>query len=54
VPVSLRAISASTGDDEEQARRILGPGYVLDDAEVWVAVMESYGGDLRVASSFLP
>jgi hypothetical protein len=53
VPVSIRAISASSREDEE-ACRLLGPGYVLDDdAEAWVAVMETYGGELRVASSFL-
>jgi hypothetical protein len=34
---------------------LLGPGYVLDDyAEAWVAIIETYGGELRVASSFLP
>src|SRR6266851_816782 len=56
VPVSIRAISASSREDEdEEARRLLGPGYVLDDdAEEWVAVMVTYGGQTRVASSFLP
>jgi hypothetical protein len=51
VPVSIRAISASSGsvDDEEAHRRVLGPGYVLDDdAEAWVAVMETY----RVTSAW--
>jgi len=56
VPVSIRAISANSGEaDDKESRRLLGPGYVLDDdAEAWVAVMETYGGELRVASSFLP
>src|SRR5260221_1283726 len=37
VPVSIRAISASSGDtDDQEARRMLGPGHVLDDdAEQW-------------------
>ncbi len=55
VPVSIRAISASSSDtDDQEARRILGPGHVLDDAEEWVAVMVGYGGQTRIASSFLP
>jgi hypothetical protein len=56
VPVSIRAISARSSEPEdEEARRLLAAGYVLDDdAEAWVAVMETYGGDLQVASSFLP
>jgi hypothetical protein len=57
MPVSIRAISASSGDveDQEPHGRVLGPGYVLDDdAEEWVAVMVTYGGQTRVASSFLP
>jgi hypothetical protein len=56
VPVSIRAISASSREDEDkETRRLLGPGYVLDDdAEAWVAVMETYGGQTRIASSFLP
>ena len=56
VPVSIRAVSARRSDAEDkEARRLLGPGYVLDDdAEAWVAVMENLQGDLRVASSFLP
>jgi hypothetical protein len=57
VPVSIRAIHANSGDpdDKEAIGRLLGPGYVLDDdAEAWVAVMETYGGGFRVASSFLP
>ena len=56
VPVSIRAISASTsGTEDEVARRLLGPGYVLDDdAEEWAAVIVTYGGQTRVASSFLP
>jgi hypothetical protein len=56
VPVSIRAISASTSDTEDrEARRILGPGYVLDDdAEEWAAVIVTYGGQTRIASSFLP
>jgi hypothetical protein len=34
---------------------MLGPGHVLDDdAEEWVAVMVSYSGQTRIASSFLP
>jgi len=34
---------------------VLGPGYVLDDdAEAWVDVVETDGGELRVASSFVP
>ena len=41
VPVSIRAISASTSEAEDrEARRLLGPGYVLDDdAEEWAAVI---------------
>ena len=32
-----------------------GPGYVLDDdAEDWAVVMVTYGGQTRLASSFLP
>jgi hypothetical protein len=56
VPVSIRAISASSRETEDEtARMLLGPGYVLDDdAEAWVAIIETYGGELRVASSFLP
>jgi hypothetical protein len=56
VPVSIRAISASTSDAEDRgARRLLGPGYVLDDdAEEWATVIVTYGGHTRVASSFLP
>jgi hypothetical protein len=56
VPVSIRAISASSREGEdEQVGRLRGPGYVLDDdAEEWVAVMVTYGGQTRVASSFLP
>jgi hypothetical protein len=57
VPVSIRAIWAGSGnvDDEEAHRRVLGPGYVLDDdAEEWVAVMVTYDGQTRIASSFLP
>ncbi len=55
MPVSIRAISAnSRADEDEEARRLLGPGYVLDDdAEAWVAVMVTYGGQTRIASSFL-
>jgi hypothetical protein len=34
---------------------MFGPGHVLDDdAEEWVAVMVSYSGQTRIASSFLP
>jgi hypothetical protein len=33
---------------------MLGPGYVLDDAEEWATVIVIYGGQTRVASSFLP
>jgi hypothetical protein len=56
VPVSIRAITArSSAADDPEARRILGPGYVLDDdAEEWAAVMVTYGGQTRIASSFLP
>jgi hypothetical protein len=56
VPVSIRAISASTSDAEDrEARRLLGPGYVLyNDAEEWAAVMVTYGGQTRVASLFQP
>jgi hypothetical protein len=39
VPVSIRAILASSGDveDQEPHGRVLGPGYVLDDdAEEWL------------------
>jgi len=56
VPVSIRAISASSSEaDDEVARRLLGPGYVLDDdAEEWATVMVTYGGQTRIASSFLP
>jgi hypothetical protein len=56
VPVSIRAISASTSEAEDHvARRLLGPGYVLDDdAEEWAAVIVTYGGQTRIASSFLP
>jgi hypothetical protein len=45
VPVSIRAVSARCSDTEDkEARRLLGPGYVLDDdAEAWVAVMEPTG-----------
>jgi hypothetical protein len=52
----MRAISASSSEAEDQeARRMLGPGYVLDDgAEEWAAVMVTFGGHTRVASSFLP
>jgi hypothetical protein len=41
VPLSIRAISASSGEaEDEQARRLHCPGYVRDDeAEDWVAVM---------------
>jgi hypothetical protein len=56
VPVSIRAIHYGTSAaDNRETRRLLGPGYVLDDdAEEWVAVMVTYGGQTRVASSFLP
>jgi len=56
LPVSIRAISASTSEaDDREARRMLGPGYVLDDdAEEWAAVIVTYGGQTRIASSFLP
>ncbi len=56
VPVSIRAISASSSDTDDQiARRLLGPGYVLDDdAEEWAVVIVTYGGQTRVTSSFLP
>jgi hypothetical protein len=57
VPVSIWGISASSGhaEDSEAHGRLLGPGYVLDDdAEEWVAVIATYGGQTRVASSFLP
>jgi hypothetical protein len=56
VPVSIRAISASTSDTEErEARKLLEPGYVLDDdAEEWAAVIVTYAGQTRIASSFLP
>lgn len=56
VPVSIRAISASSGDrDDQEARRMLGPGHVVDDdTEKWVAVMVGYSGQTRIASSFLP
>jgi hypothetical protein len=56
MPVSIRAISANSSgiDDREAIGRLLGPGYVLnDDAEEWVAVMGTYGGETRIASSFL-
>jgi hypothetical protein len=54
MPVSIRAISASTSEaDDREARRILGPGYVLDDdAEEWAAVIVTYGGRTRIASPF--
>ena len=44
VPVSIWAVSARRSEAEDkEARRPLGPGYVLDDdAEAWVAVMETY------------
>jgi len=32
------------------ARRLLGPGYVLDDAEESAAVIVTYGGQIRIAS----
>jgi hypothetical protein len=55
VPVTVRAVAATSGDDDSEARRLLGPGYVLDDdAEEWAAVMVTYGGQTRIASSFLP
>jgi len=56
VPVSIRAISANSGnaEDDEEARRLLGAGYVLDDAEEWAVVMVTFGGQTRIASSFLP
>jgi hypothetical protein len=56
VPVSIRAISASTSEAEgREARRLLGPGYVLDDdGEEWAVVMVAYGGQTRIASSLLP
>ena len=57
VPGSIWGISASSGhaEDPEPHGSLLGPGYVLDDdAEEWVAVMVTYGGQTRIASSFLP
>ena len=55
VPVNVRAVAATSGDDDTEARRLLGPGYVLDDdAEEWAAVIVTYGGQTRIASSFLP
>jgi len=56
IPVSIRAISASSSEaEDEQARRLLGPSYVLDDdAGERAAVIVTYGGQTRIASSFLP
>jgi hypothetical protein len=42
-------------DNDREARLLLGPGHVLDDdAEEWAVVMVTYGGQARIASSFLP
>jgi hypothetical protein len=55
VPVTVRAVAATSADDDTEARRLLGPGYVLDDdAEEWAAVIVTCGGQTRIASSFLP
>ena len=57
VPVSIRAISASSGgpDEDREAGRLLGPGHVLDDdAAEWAVVMVTYGGQTRIARWFLP
>jgi hypothetical protein len=51
ITVELRTEQAA----DQEARRVLGPGYVLDDdAEEWAAVIVTYGGHTRIASSFLP
>jgi hypothetical protein len=53
MPVSARAVAAFSGDDSEA--RAAWPGYILDDdAEEWAVVMVTYGGETRIANSFLP
>jgi hypothetical protein len=41
-------------EDQESHGRVLGPGYVLDDDAEWAAVMVTFGGQSRIARSFLP